>query len=33
MQKQTRAKKAPSRRVRVLTCSAGGEKIVCKNVS
>ncbi|MCS5967362.1 hypothetical protein LNP26_00955 [Klebsiella variicola subsp. variicola] len=26
MQKQTRAKKAPSRRVRVLTCSAGGEK-------
>ncbi|ENZ7194410.1 hypothetical protein [Klebsiella variicola] len=33
MQKQTRAKKAPSRRVRVLTCSADEEKIVGKNVS
>ncbi|HGF0147652.1 TPA: hypothetical protein ACGBUC_001660 [Klebsiella variicola] len=33
MQKQTRAKKVPSRRERVLTDSAGGEKIVGKNVS
>ncbi|HIE9672185.1 hypothetical protein [Klebsiella variicola] len=33
MQKQTRAKKVPSRRVRVLTDSADEEKIVGKNVS
>ncbi|WP_228736883.1 hypothetical protein [Klebsiella variicola] len=33
MQKQTRAKKASSRRERILTDSADGEKIISKNVS
>ncbi|MEA1148070.1 hypothetical protein ACKLKD_17800 [Klebsiella sp. 10982] len=33
IQKQTRAKKVPSRRERLLTTSTDGEKIVGKNVS